>query len=237
MPVPVETQAFGTGIVVTCEHGSNALPDPFRFQEEDRWIVETHWAFDPGARPLALALAEELKGTAVVAGFSRLFADPNREETSTELFRRTAEGRPIALNRSISDADRAVRLHAYRAYHAAVDGAVRTSTAPIVFSMHTFTPIYEGKTRAVEIGVLFDEETALADALDGELSRAGFRVEPNEPYSGKLGLMYSVDRHAKAHGRRPIELEVRQDLAVQPDVQKHVVEATARALREFLGRG
>jgi predicted N-formylglutamate amidohydrolase len=52
----------------------------------------------------------------------------------------------------------------------------------------------------------------------------------NEPYSGKLGLMYSVDRHAKKHGRRPIELEVRQDLAVDPVVRRRVVAASAAAL-------
>ncbi len=44
-------------------------------------------------------------------------------------------------------------------------------------------------------------------------------------YSGRAGLIYCAKRHAVAHGRRAIELEVRQDLAVEPGVRQRVVAA------------
>jgi predicted N-formylglutamate amidohydrolase len=231
----VEVARFGTGAaapaaVVTCEHASERLPPPWRWPEEDRRLAGTHWAFDPGARELALELAEALGTVAVCSRFSRLLIDPNRTEDSPELFRQLAEGLPVGLNRELDARERVRRLEAWRAYHDAIDRELRGVAAPVLLSMHSFTPIYEGARRAVEIGVLFDDETELALGLQRALADAGFRVEQNEPYSGKNGLMYAVDRHARAHGRRAVELEVRQDLSVVPDVRARVVGAVARFL-------
>ena len=39
-----------------------------------------------------------------------------------------------------------------------------TKTAPIVVTVHSFTPIYDGQRRAVEIGVLHDTDDRLANA-------------------------------------------------------------------------
>ena len=35
-------------VLLTCEHASNALPEPWTWPADDRWIVDTHWAFDLG---------------------------------------------------------------------------------------------------------------------------------------------------------------------------------------------
>ena len=217
--------------MLTCEHASERLPEPFRWPEEDRWLVGTHWAYDLGAAELARELAAELRSAAVLSRFSRLLADPNRPETAADLFRTLAEQRPVHLNSAIDEDQRERRLALYRAYHAAVDREVAASTASVLLAVHTFTPVYEGRARQVEVGVLFDRETALAEALRSEIDRCGFRTGMNEPYSGKLGLMYSVDRHAERHGRRPIELEVRQDLSVDPAARARLVAAVARFLR------
>jgi predicted N-formylglutamate amidohydrolase len=47
----------------------------------------------------------------------------------------------------------------------------------------------------------------------------------NEPYSGRAGLIYSAARHASAHGKRALELEVRQDLALEARVRAQVTGA------------
>jgi predicted N-formylglutamate amidohydrolase len=161
-----------------------------------------------------------------------LLADANRPADSDDLFRKTAEGRVIALNSRIDAADRDQRLRLWDAYHSAVDREVDRSPAETLLAAHTFTPRYEGALREMEIGVLFDVEEALATEVARSLSSAGFRVALNEPYSGKDGLMYSVERHARRHGRRALELEVRQDLALVPGVRRRIAEATARALSD-----
>jgi predicted N-formylglutamate amidohydrolase len=84
----------------------------------------------------------------------------------------------------------------------------------------------------MEIGVLFDREDALAAVLAEALAAEGFVVAMNEPYSGKEGLIYAAERHASAHGKHALELEVRQDLAVTPEARARVVAA----LRRFVAR-
>lgn len=220
------------GVLVTCEHASQRLPEPWQWSEQDRRLVDTHWAYDLGAAELTRDYADAIGATAVLSRFSRLLADPNRPEDSPTLFRQIAEGMPVELNARIDAAEREIRLDGYyRPFHEAVDREVAASHAPLLLAMHTFTPIYEGTRRELEVGVLFDEEEALAMELIAAFSRAGLRVAPNEPYSGRSGLIHVVDRHARTHGRRAIELEVRQDLAVDPDFRARFVRVLAEHLR------
>jgi predicted N-formylglutamate amidohydrolase len=217
-------------VCFTCEHASEEFPAPWTLPAQDSWLGGTHWTHDLGARDLVNDLCERFSTVAVLARFSRLLADPNRPTESNDLFRKTAEGRPIQLNHDIDSTDRARRLLLWGAYHAALDREVGRSPARVVLAVHTFTPLYEGNARPMEIGVLFDEEEALATDIAKSLAAAGFRVAMNEPYSGKDGLMYSVDRHARRHDRHALELEVRQDLAVVASARERIAEATARAL-------
>lgn len=213
-------------VFLTCEHASEAFPAPTVFFEEDAWLRGTHWAFDLGAEPIVHALADALDAPAVLAAFSRLVCDPNRAEHEPSLFRDVAEGRPVHLNVGLTDEERARRLSAYhRPFHEAVDAALAQSSAKVLLSIHTFTPLYEGNARTMEIGVLFDQEEALAVHMADALAKAGFVVAMNEPYSGREGLIYSAARHAGKHARRALELEVRQDLAVDPAVRARLVPA------------
>lgn len=218
-------------LLITCEHASNRLPHGRAFAPEDRWIEDTHWAYDLGAASLASELAHAMAVRAVLCAFSRLWADPNRTEDSDTLFRAQAEGRTIHLNREIDDGERRLRLEgSFRAYHQAVDAMVAASSASTLFSVHTFTPVYEGEARTLEVGVLFDDAEPEAAALAAALAEAGLTAALNEPYSGKEGLIYAVDRHAKSHGRTALEIEVRQDLAVDPSFRARFVPVLARSL-------
>jgi predicted N-formylglutamate amidohydrolase len=199
------------------------MPAPFRFPEEDAWLVGTHWAYDLGAADLTRELAGAVGAGAVLSRFSRLLIDPNRSPTAPDLFRKIAEGRSVALNHDVDGEERDLRFAMSNAYHAAVDHALVSDPATLILSIHSFTPVYEGTPRAVELGILFDEETELAERFHQAFLEAGFAAMLNEPYSGKFGLMYAVDRHAKQHGRRALELEVRQDLACDPAARRRIV--------------
>lgn len=215
-------------IIVTCEHASAELPEPWRWHDDDEWLVDTHWAYDLGAAALASALAARLEAPAVLAGFSRLLVDPNRPPESPSFIRTTADGRPVKLNTNLTEHERARRTGYWHAYHEAVARTVSETTAPVLFAVHTFTPHYPGEDRDhIEVGVLFDSEEELAHALAAHIAAAGWLVHLNEPYSGKRGLIYAVDRHARASGRRALEIELRQDLAVDTERTAMLVNCLA----------
>jgi predicted N-formylglutamate amidohydrolase len=221
--------AVDAPLFLSCEHASERLPDPFVWPEADRRLVGTHWAYDLGARELTLELAAALNAGAVLSRFTRLLADPNRPEAHGDLFRAVAEGEPVHFNRAIAPNERALRIERYhRPYHAALDEELGRTRAPILLAIHTFTPLYEGKVRTVELGVLFDREEQAAAELGAVLEDALPGVGYNEPWSGKAGLMYSCERHAEKHGRVALELEVRQDLAVDPAYRARLIGVLAR---------
>lgn len=223
--------------LITCEHASDRFFAPWTLGHDQRRLEGTHWTYDPGAEAIARGLAHALDAPAVLARFSRLIIDPNRELAAPTLFRDVADGLPIALNRDVNDIDRAIRVSRfYEPYHAAVDAALGACAAPLVFPVHTFTDEYEGSRRSMELGVLFDAETELAEALHAALVASRFTAELNEPWSGKDGLIYSGERHALAHKRRVLELEVRQDCAVDPAFRERLVPVVAEALRGFAGQ-
>ncbi len=211
-------------LLLSCEHASQAMPAGWSWHDDDHWLRGTHWAYDLGAAELTRELAEATGAAAVLAGFTRLFVDPNRPLDSPTLIRDRAEGRVVALNHGIDAAERSRRVEAWRAYHDALDRALSASRAPLAMAIHSFTPCYEGSPRSVEIGVLFDREEAFAAELHGRFRAAGFDARLNEPYSGREGLIFAVASHASEHGRRALELEVRQDISVEPAARRRIAE-------------
>ena len=219
-------------VVLTCEHAGKDLPHPWSWPDEDAWLRTTHWACDIGAAAFTRRLARSLGAPAVLSKFSRLLVDPNRPLDSDTLFRKEAEGRPIAFNKSLNEEERQRRIGGfYRPYHEAVSAMVEQSRAEIVFGVHTFTPHYEGNSRSLELGVLFDHDEVLAGDLVDHLRGAGFVTAPNEPYSGKNGLAYSPVLHAREFERRALEIEARQDLIVEESFARRL----AAALEGFFG--
>lgn len=219
-------------VFLTCEHASERLPDGYAWPAGDERLVGTHWAFDLGAAEIVRELAEALRAPAVLSRFSRLLVDPNRPEGADTLFRAQAEGAPVELNRNLDDEERTRRLdRLHRPYHDAIHQRLPGHRAAVLFSIHTFTPVYEGNVRQVEVGVLFDTQEELAARVARAIHAAGFVTRLNEPYSGREGLIYAAEHHAQAHGRKALELEVRQDLAVRPEVRARLVDALAGFFR------
>lgn len=225
-------------VLLTSEHASARLPEGWTWTEADQRLVGSHWAFDLGAAELTRELAHALGASAVMSRFSRLLADPNRHLEADDLFRRVADGEPVQLNQNVDAKERERRISGYwEPYHAAIDRELGATSAPVLLSIHTFTPNYQGELRQVEVGVLFDDpEEREAEILRAVIAKHGFDTRMNEPYSGRGGMMYAANRHARNHARLALELELRQDLAVDAGVRSRVSGAIREALDAILGR-
>jgi predicted N-formylglutamate amidohydrolase len=89
--------------------------------------------------------------------------------------------------------------------------------------VHTFTPVFAGRRRAVDIGILFDPHRAFERAVAGRLLKRlrdaapGLRIRRNLPYRGWTdGLTTSLRARFPAARYAGIELEVSQGLVVGP---------------------
>lgn len=232
MPTEFEPVTYNEGnaetlVVLTCEHASNRLPPGWMWPDKDKRLIATHWASDLGAKDLAQSLAAQMEAPSVLAGFTRLFADPNRTVTSKTLFLTEADGEPIELNAGISTEERDRRLECcYQPYHQAIDRVLEAyPKARTVLSVHTFTPVYEGKTRDVGVGVLYEFDKEVAEKVVAALQPLEVPIRLNQPYSGKDRFIYSASLHAQRWGRQAVEIEVRQDLVSNPDFSRTLIQA------------
>ena len=237
-----ENTWYGDHVLITCEHAHNVLPPPYNWGESDSQFSPTHWAFDIGARETTIELAQRIGAVAILAKYSRLLLDANRLITSDTLFRTHCDGTELELNKNISIEERYNRINKYHApfYHV-LGEAVQELEPSFILSIHTFTPNYQGSIREVEIGVLYEEENVdIASYMVKEFSKRGYDARFNEPWSGCVGILagnVAACTYSMAKPRiRGIELEIRNDLASNPESRERIVELIVGMLTHILSR-
>jgi predicted N-formylglutamate amidohydrolase len=203
--------------VILCDHASNRIPEAYQsfgFAEE---ALQTHIAWDPGALQVARGLSARLEAPLVWPDASRLVIDCNRAPDASSLIVAESEGRKVAANHGLSEDERSRRLARIHApYHAAIDSCLARRFAAgqqtMLIAVHSFTPVYFGKPRPWQVGLIFDEDRRMADFLIGALGAdPALTVGINEPYSPADHVYYTVARHAQARHLPAAMIEIRND--------------------------
>jgi len=213
-PVVVENPDGAGLFVIVCDHGSNRIPEeyePFGFAAE---ALATHIAWDPGALAVARRLSNRLDAPLFWPDVSRLVIDCNRAPNASSLIVIESDGRKVEANRGVSAAERARRLdRIHRPYHEAIDACLkRRHAATALIAIHSFTPVYFGKARPWQVGIVFDDDRRLADLLIHELEAdKTLTVGINEPYSPADQVYYTVERHAGPRRLPAVMIEIRND--------------------------
>ena len=203
--------------VFVCDHASNRLPPGYGTLGLPAEAFARHIAYDLGVAALTAALSDRFHATAVLAGFSRLLIDPNRGSDDPTLIMALSDGAIIAGNHKITPEERAHRIAAYfEPYHQAIDAALdrvlARGAAPLLISVHSFTPVWRGAKRPWDCGILWNRDGRLAlPLLDALRAEGDLTVGDNEPYSGELEGD-CMDRHGTQRGIAHVLIEVRQDL-------------------------
>jgi len=220
-----------TGMLLLCDHASNAIPPELESLGLPPAQLERHIAYDIGAAEMTRAMAQALGAPAVLTNFSRLLIDPNRGLDDPTLVMRLSDGAIVPGNRHIDETGIAERIaRYYKPYDAAIDASIAAAQAaghpPAIISLHSFTPYWKAAARPWHVGVLWDHEGRLAKLLIAALqAQSDLVVGDNEPYHGGLPGD-TIDRHATRRGLPDALIEIRQDLIA--------TDAAARAWGERL---
>ncbi len=230
-------RAASAGFVIACEHASHHIPDEFAGLGLAPEARRAHVAWDPGAKAVAAGLAERLGAPLVAATVSRLVYDINRPPEAPDAIPETSEVFEIPGNRGLSAAQkaaRAARIHA--PFHAALARLLAAAPEAALVTMHSFTPVWFGKPRAVELGILHDADPRLADAVLAAAPH-GIDARRNEPYGPEHGVTHTLRLHAIPEGRPNVMIEIRNDLIADEAGQRRFADLLAAALRSArLGR-
>jgi predicted N-formylglutamate amidohydrolase len=233
-PALIENEKGTGSILLLCDHATNHVPADYAALGLDDAALADHIAWDPGALGVSRALSVALDAPLAAAVVSRLVIDMNRPEGARGSILEVSDGRRIPGNAGLDAAEKRKRFERWQVpYHDAVSGLLDRLGGSIgaVVAVHSFTPVYGGRPRPWDIGVLHDGDTTLARPLiDALSSEPGLVVGENEPYSPADDVYYSLERHAVARGLKHVMLEIRNDRIATVEQQRDWAVRLARVL-------
>lgn len=241
-PVIVVNEKGPSPLVLICEHAGKVIPKSLGslgLSAEDR---TRHIAWDIGAEAVSRGLAQALDAPLLLQRYSRLVYDCNRPPESPDAMPALSETTQIPGNEKLAPDERLKRIRGiYRPFHDAVsrflDHRAAQGAAALLVTIHSFTPIYKGKRRSLDLGVLHDSDTRLADlvlSLCGRLK--DIVVKRNEPYGPEDGVCHTLNLHGSARGLHHVMLEIRNDLISHEAGQAQWAARLATVLEQAVAR-
>jgi predicted N-formylglutamate amidohydrolase len=144
--------------------------------------------------------------------------DCNRDPSVPSSIPEISEHTQVPGNLGLSAEQRAARRSAiFDPYHARIAGLLDARQAAhrrtVYAAMHSFTPVFKGESRAMQVGILYNRDNRLALILMELLRAEGdLLVGDNAPYAVSDVTDYGVPVHAERRGLPHVEIEIRQDL-------------------------
>lgn len=230
----------GACALIVADHASPYFPAAMNQLGLADWVLERHVAWDIGSDELARALADRLDAPAILAGFSRLIVDPNRQLHDPTAFIEVSDGIAIPGNQGLSEDDKSLRIRSFfQPYHDAIgerlDAFEAEGQVPVLLSIHTCTPVFDRVVRPWHMGVMWDRDPRVAVPLMERLRRVeGVCVGDNEPYSGRHPYDFTIDHHAERRRLPHVGVEVRQDLVSDPEGARRWADILGEALENVL---
>lgn len=236
---PVETiNPDGRGpVVLVCEHASRAIPAGLDGLGLTDAAARSHAAWDIGARALACGLSDAFDAPLVAARLSRLVIDCNRPPDAPDAIPTRSEVFDVPGNVGLSADSRAARVaQVYDPVHAAVAAVCDSAAAPapVFVTVHSFTPVFRGVPRSVQLGLLHGRDDRLARAMLAHGAQTGWHCACNQPYGPGDGVLHMIERHATARGWVNVMIEMRNDLIDTPDGVAAALPRLAGLLRAGL---
>lgn len=242
-------------VVLVCEHASSFIPEEFNGLGLDDRTAKSHIAWDPGASHVAHQLSKALNAVLVESTVSRLLYDCNRPPDSPTAIRGRSEIYDIPGNQNLSIAERNYRI---KTFYVPFEKALAHTLAshpckPIIITLHSFTPIYNGVQREVDIGVLHDSDQRLADALlncandqllktespddqfpNNQFQSVPLNIQRNEPYGPTDEVTHTLKHHAVPHQYLNVMIEIKNDLIASPTSQKSMAKYLHRWITQAI---
>lgn len=227
-------------IFVSCEHASNRIPVRYRHLFEDRRaVLETHRGYDIGILPFAESLAAAFQAPLLVANVSRLLVDLNRSAANRTLFSEFSRHLPFSEQQLLQQ-------HYHRPYWRTakdiVAGIIAQNDRALHLSVHSFTPILNGKVRNADIGLLYDPSRSAEKLFCRQWQKAlaatqpTLRIRRNYPYRGNAeALVTSLRQNFGENSYLGIEIEINQAIPLSgKNTWARLQQALIAALRKTL---
>ncbi len=201
-------------IILTCEHANFLSP---LFLKNDlqisNQILKSHRGWDQGALEVSLHLKKILKADLFTFPYSRLYVDANRTPDFKALSPLSRELDGDKKNQLIK-----ISQNYRKTVLKKVESIIKKKQNLLVFSIHSFVPIFKSKKRKTDLGLLFrnsnPKEVSLATSLKKKFhnNNLNWAVHFNLPYRGHTDCFLNdiLDQHLKNPRVNGLFIEINQ---------------------------
>lgn len=209
-------------VILVCEHASAYIPAELADLGLSHKEAKEHIAWDIGALGLAESLSLALNATLICGNYSRLLIDLNRPLEAPDSIPVRSEIYEVWGNQQLDERTRRYRqTYLFEPFHRKlselIDARLAEGREVRVVSVHSFTPVYHGQPRTLEVGILFDRARAYAQTLIHGLAAYDLKVAANQPYEINALEDMTVPFHGDRRGIDAALIEVRNDLLKKPE--------------------
>lgn len=206
-------------LILTCEHGGNEVPEKYnKLFTGNSHVLLTHRGYDIGALDLAQWLSKRLESPLIFSATTRLLVDLNRSVGSHSLF--------SSFIASLTSEEKQEILRCfYFPYREKVIGLIKQylqqGKRVLHLSIHSFTPILNGKKRNADIGLLYDsarplEKKTCRNMAEKICELSSLVVRYNYPYRGGADGFTTSLRHLFPESKyMGIEIEMNQKYGIK----------------------
>ena len=120
-------------IIFICDHATNNFLERKRDKFLTSKIINSHVAYDIGAKELTISITKKLKQSYILSNFSRLLIDPNRMKSDKELIVQKTFDIDIPFNVMVSKNEKESRIKDfYTVYHSKIQDLIKTKKKNII---------------------------------------------------------------------------------------------------------
>lgn len=224
--------------IASCEHAGKTVPVKYiPLFEKHSELLESHQGWDPGAEDLTHVIAQKINTETFVYSYTRLLIEPNRSIKHPQLF--------SAITKNLDNHEKQLLIeNYYKPYRNRIEMSAKSALAEgnVVFhiSVHTFTPVWKGKERMVDIGLLYDPGRKFEKKFSNKWGERLHSLCPklkilmNQPYKGRSdGLTSYLRNQLNSEKYIGIELEVNQKFLTHPAKWNDLKKMIASSLENF----
>jgi len=229
---------MSTKVVISCEHAGNQVPDTFQhlFSGQDE-VLSSHRGWDPGALEIAKYLSVRLKAPLFYHSITRLLIELNRSLHHPALYSEFS----ISLAEEIkAQLEQGYYTHYRNEVEKHIATNIRENHNVVHLSVHTFTPVFNGIRKSVDIGLLFDPERPEEADFCAQWKKSlaallpKIKIRFNEPYLGTDdGFTTYLRTKFPSSLYIGIEIEVNQRYIERPEWQS-IQQALSSSCAELI---
>lgn len=259
-PMALDARFGDSPIIITAPHAGWLVPSVM--YRDGKPLGLEHHMFDPtnparrheacdwGTAELMSELAEEgtlMEASMMVANYSRLVVDLNRTPEVWLTTKLDELGSPVPSNQGITENNADWRINNFynpwfSTLNYLIGKAKERHGFAVVLDIHSFTPVFNGVQRDVDIGSISLTDTPRNLRIDATVRRRALEIgldyKPNAPYNVRANPytrrrfateIISGTFNATYHG-----LEIRNNLLATPKGHKEIAKIITNSIEDVL---